>query len=127
METYENNAYFWQKIDSLCLTGDFKCQYNIGDVNEEYPNIVYPVKFGSLVMMNENDDNIHCFMGKHGHECDAVVISANLLEKNITVKVLLGCDETEKQEILVFLNQLDSQKTVLIRRENVIPSWAVSD
>jgi len=127
MKSLENNAYFWQKIDSLCLTGDIKITYPKGSSHQVYHNIIYPVDFGSLFVLNDDGDGIKCFKGTAGSECRSVAISANLLDKNVVVKLLIGCTEEEEELILEFLNQTDQQKAVLIRRENVIPQWAMSD
>jgi inorganic pyrophosphatase len=42
-------------------------------------------------------------------------------------KLLIGCTEQEKEEIMSFLNQTELQKAILIQRGNEVPSWATSD
>jgi inorganic pyrophosphatase len=55
------------------------------------------------------------------------VIAADILKKDIDVKLLVGCTQTEEEEILRFLNQTDFQKTILVRRGNMVPNWATTE
>ena len=58
---------------------------------------------------------------------DCLVIAADILKKDLEVKLLYGCTEEEERQILHFLNQTDFQKGVLIRRGDEIPSWAITE
>ena len=55
------------------------------------------------------------------------MVAADILQKTLDVKILLGCTEAETEEVLHFLNQTDFQKTVLIRRGSTIPAWGLTD
>ena len=55
------------------------------------------------------------------------VVAADILQKEIDVKLLVGCSKAEEDLILRFLNQTDFQKTILIRRGNEIPEWGLTD
>ena len=57
----------------------------------------------------------------------AVVVCANILDKNLNVIALVGIEGEDLENVLEFLNSNDYQKTVLIRRGNDIPDWAVND
>jgi inorganic pyrophosphatase len=57
----------------------------------------------------------------------ALVVAADILAKELDVKVLVGCTDEEVDDVLRFLNQTDYQKTVLIRRGRDIPSWGITD
>ena len=43
------------------------------------------------------------------------------------MKLLIGCSEEEKHEILEFLNQTEFQKAILVQRGNEVPDWAQND
>lgn len=58
---------------------------------------------------------------------NACVVAADILKKDIEIKLLLGCTPSEEEDVLRFLNQTEFQKTVLIRRANTVPSWAMND
>ena len=57
----------------------------------------------------------------------ALIVAADILTKELDVKILVGCDEKETEDVLRYLNQTDFQKTVLISRGSDIPSWGVTD
>ena len=56
------------------------------------------------------------------YETSALVVAADILIKELDVKVLVGCTEEEVDQVLRFLNQTNYQKTVLIRKGNELPS-----
>ncbi|NLH62743.1 MAG: Inorganic pyrophosphatase, partial [Erysipelotrichaceae bacterium] len=61
------------------------------------------------------------------NKVSALVIAADILAKELDVKILAGCNEDEEDAVLRFLNQTDYQKTVLIHRGNELPSWGFTD
>ena len=56
-----------------------------------------------------------------------VQVLYNILKKDCKAKLLIGCNEEEIHDILIFLNQTDYQKAVILRRGNEIPEWANVD
>lgn len=123
MKEFENNAYFWQKVDSAYLSGDFKTIYKKGDVHPSHQDLVFPADYGHINNGGE-DTAMRIFKGK-GSKAQSVVICANLLDKDLTAIVLVGLSETEEEDVLKFLNSTEFQKTIIIRRGKDIPSWAV--
>lgn len=128
MSEFQNNVYFWQKIDSLVLSGDFVTLANKGDVHPDYPALIYPLRYGYLQYLNSEDmPSYRVYKGEHGSSAEALVVCADILSKSIDVKILIGCDEQEEEDILRFLNQSEFQKTVVLHRGNQIPSWVQSE
>lgn len=128
MEQLQNNAFFWQKIDSLVLSGDFVTLAEKGDSHPEYPSLIYPLRYGYLKALESEDlPNYRVYKGDHGTTASAVVVCADILSKSLDVKILLGCDAEEEEAVLRFLNQSEFQKTIIIYRGNQIPSWAQSE
>lgn len=128
MKDLENNAYFWQKIDSLYLSGDFKVLYKKGTKHPNFPNLVFPADYGMIETLSSNNkETIRFYRGNKSKEIDAVVISANILEREIRAVVLVGLSEKEEQAVLTMMNQTEYQKAVLIRRGQEVPSWATSE
>lgn len=129
MEQMLNNAYFWQKLDTLILSLDYNMKRVKGDVHPEYPNLVYPIEYGYLV----DPDHDHrvvtkLFKGSMGmRRCDAIIVGVDILQKGMDIKCLVGCTDHEQVQILEFLNQTAFQKTVLIRRNEDVPSWALDE
>ena len=124
---FENNAYFWQKVDTLYLSSDLTINQPKGSTHAFYNNLVYPVDYGTLGD-DVSDEKINVYVGSlNTSRVDALVVCADILKKDIEVKLLAGCTDDETRKILEFLNQTDFQKTVIIRRGKDTPAWAVKD
>ena len=125
---FENNAYFWQKLDTLCMSSGIKIDRPKDSVHPLYSNLVYPVNYGYLDSEESAELRIDVFKGDaRSLKVQAVVVCADILKKDVDVKLIVGCSPEEENRILQFLNQTDFQKTVIIRRGKSIPDWAVSN
>ena len=128
MKEFENNAFFWQKLDSLYLSSDFVITNKKNSYLPEHPDAPFPCNFGFLkTLANDKDDLIYCFKGEASKDVNNVIVSADLLGKALRVTLLVGCSDQEIDDILHYMNQTDFQKTVIISRSNVIPSWGVTE
>lgn len=129
MNTYENNAYFWQKLDTLTFSSHFVLSQPKGTSHPAYHNLVYPLDYGYLKDTLAADANgIAIYKGSIATSMvQACVVAADILKKDVEIKLLLGCTPSEEEEVLRFLNQTEFQKTVLIRRANTVPLWAMND
>ena len=128
MADYENNAFFWQKIDTLFLSGNLQMTKKKGEVHPTFRNLIYPVDYGKLTDTKSAEDGVAVYAGSGDRsEITALVVAADILMKELDVKILVGCTDEETDSVLRFLNQTDYQKTVLIRRGNTIPSWGFSE
>ena len=124
MKEFENNAYFWQKLDAAYMSGNLKTIYKKGAVHPRYPELIFPCDYGH-VQSDADDTSLKVFKGTKNKKVEALVVCANLLEKDLTSIALVGVNEKEEEEILRFLNSNDFQKCVIIRRGKEIPSWAI--
>ena len=129
MNTFENNAYFWQKIDTLTFSSHFVISQPKGSSHPTYHNLIYPLDYGYLKDTLSADTNgIAMYKGSlSASMVNACVIAADILKKDVEIKLLIGCTPSEEEDILLFLNQTEFQKTVLIRRANTVPTWAMND
>ncbi len=128
MSEFENNALFWQKVDTLYLSSDFVLTQEKGSLHPKYPNLQYPCDYGLLKTLDdENEDLISCFVGSGKKEVNSIIVCADILTKNLETKVLIGVNESEEEEILHFLNQTEFQKSVIIRRGFDVPYWALTE
>ncbi len=128
MKEFENNAYFWQKVDTLYNFGDLKIIRKKGTPHEKYPALIYPCDFGYIKTLDSEEQvSMEVYRGAKGRRIDALVICADILMKRFEVKALLGLDEEGQEEVLRFLNQTDFQKSIVVRRGREIPSWAESE
>lgn len=127
MNEYLNNALFWQKLDTLYLSNKIIIDKPKGFVHPLYANLVYPVDYGYLEDTLSVGDGIAVYNGTGNNGLQYVIISADVLKKDIEVKLLVNCTKEDVTEILFFLNQTDLQKTVLISRGKDIPNWGETD
>lgn len=122
----ENNAYFWQKLDALYLSGDFKVLYKKGSKHPKIHGLVFPCDYGHIeTLTDERQTSLRVMKGANTNKVQAIVICANLLDKDVNVVALVGLTEKEEEKALSFLNQNDFQKTVIVRRGKEIPEWAI--
>ena len=124
----ENNAYFWQKLDTLVLSSTMVIDHKKNTSHPNYPNLIYPVDYGYLEDdLNDNDDRISFFQGsEETSTVDSIVVCVDILKRDVSVKLLIGCNKQEELAILEILDQTDYQKAVLIRRGSEVPFWAYS-
>ncbi len=129
MKNYENNAFFWQKVDSLYLSGTRKIIKKKGEVHDTFKNLVYPLDYARIEdMKSVSGHGVAVYLGSENrNKVSALVVAADILEKELDVKVLAGCTEEEIEEVLRYLNQTEFQKTVLIKRGIEIPDWSQAD
>lgn len=131
MASYENNAFFWQKLDTLFLSSGFSIARKKGDIHPNFANLIYPVDYGHVDDTKSiSGEGVSLYAGSlNRNKITAVIVAADILAKELDVKLLVGCTDEEVEEVLRFLNQTDYQKTVLIRRgdSSSIPTWAETD
>ena len=121
---FENNAYFWQKIDTLYLSSDITISQPKGSRHHVYSNLIYPLDYGYL---NEQatDAKLPIYVGTNRFAgVQAIIVCADILKKDMDVKLIADTTEQEETMILEFLNQTDFQKSVIMRRGHNIPAWA---
>ena len=125
MTEFENNAYFWQKLDTIYLSSKLEIDRPKDSVHYKYSNLIYPVDYGYLKDTTGTDMKpIDVFKGSlSGNQVQAVAISADILKKDSEVKLMVGCSEDEIYDIMAFLNQTEFQKAVLLRRGYEVPEW----
>jgi inorganic pyrophosphatase len=124
-----NNAFFWQKLDTLYYSSSVVISQPKGSMHPVFTNLIYPVDYGYLNdTLAQDEKGIAIYHGTNGnHGVDKVIVAVDILRKDIEVKLLVACSEEEEELILRFVNQTDFQKTILINRGNDLPTWALSD
>lgn len=128
MKEFENNAYFWQKVDTLYSSGDFKITNKKGTIHKNYPALKYPCDYGYVKTLNSDSDiPMEVFKADGGKKVDAIALCADILNKRFEVKALVGLNDDEQEAVLHFLNCTDYQKSVLIKRGKEIPAWGETE
>lgn len=125
----ENNIYFWQKLDTLLLSGKLVIDREKGKPHPEYPNMIYPVSYGYLQdTLSSDQEPVDAFKGSlRAGSVGAIAVTADILKKDVEIKLLIGCTEEETIEIMKMLNSTEFRKAILIRRGNGAPFWAESE
>lgn len=126
MKEFENNAYFWQKVDTLFSSGDLKITNKKGSSHKSYPSLSYPCDYGYVKTL-DSDTPIEVFKSVNSNKVEAIALCADILNKRFEVKALVGLSEEEEESVLHFLNCTDYQKSVLVRRGKQIPSWSETE
>lgn len=128
MVEFENNAFFWQKLDTIWYGSGFILTADVGNAHPQYKHLVYPVPYGYLKDTTSATQGIPAFRGSDkGKGISAIIVSTDILIKDVEVKVLIDCTAEEEMTILVFLNQTEFQKTLIVRRGVEVPSWSESE
>lgn len=125
VKEFENNAYFWQKVDAAYISGDYKTIYKKGTRHPNYPGLIFPVDYGHISTNDDKLSAMKAFKGEYNDKIEAIVVCANLLEKDLSAIVLIGLNEEEIEAVLRFLNSTEFQKAIIFRRGKEIPSWAI--
>ncbi|MCF0116392.1 MAG: Inorganic pyrophosphatase [Erysipelotrichaceae bacterium] len=126
---FENNAYFWQKIDALVFSGTLNITREAGDCHPQYRNLIYPVRYGHLKdTFGASAEGVCAYVGSlKKNKVTAVVVAVDIIKKDLDSKILIDCTEEEEDAVLRFLNQTDYQKSVVIHRGKQVPNWALTD
>lgn len=129
MNEFENNAYFWQKLDTIYLSSKLEIDRPKDSVHYKYSNLVYPVDYGYLKdTTGTGMDPIDVFKGSlPSNQIQAAIITADILKKDCVVKLVVGCSDEEIYDIMHFLNQTQFQKAVIIFRGYEVPEWGSDD
>jgi len=129
MNQLENNAFFWQKLDSIYFASSIVITQPQGSMHSTFANLVYPVDYGYLNdTLSQDLLGIAIYKGKgSAYSVEAILVAADILKKDIEVKLLVGCNQEEVDKILRFVNQTEYQKTIIVRRGNDVPTWSNPD
>ena len=54
---------------------------------------------------------------EEGQNLDAIIVTVDLVKRDVEIKLLIGCAQEEKERILKFHNESEYMKAILIHRE----------
>jgi F420 biosynthesis protein FbiB-like protein len=114
---------FWSYLDRLVSDSQIVIDRPRYSPHPEYPEWLYPLDYGYLSETHAIDGGgVDVWVGSlHPQLLDSLVLTIDLQKRDAEIKLLLGCDESEKRILLDFLNA-DAMRASLIRRENGL-SW----
>ena len=116
-----NEKDFWFVLDKLVYESKIVIDRPKGSHHPKYPNVIYPVDYGYLEKTTSMDgDGIDVWKGSDSENIDAIICTVDLLKRDSEIKILIGCNEDEKQLVLETHNNSKYMKGVLIRRTSEI-------
>jgi len=115
-----DNPEFWEALDKLVDESVIIIDRPKGSRHPKY-GFVYIADYGYIDNMKSMDGGgIDVWRGSGSErKCDAVICTIDLLKRDSEIKILLGCSEEEKEEILNFYNESKYMKGQILRRYGV--------
>src|SRR5512143_1473324 len=97
---------FWQALDQLVAESKLVIDRPKGSHHPRYPEIVYPVDYGYLEGTTTVDGGgVEVWVGTlPDRKLTALALTVDLLKRDVEIKLVLGCTESEQQDILSFHN-----------------------
>lgn len=125
MTQLENNAYFWQKLDSLYFSSSVVIERPKFSKHPRFDDMTYPVDYGYLTdTISSDGSQIDVFFGSSlSKKINSIAVSTDILKRDCEVKLLIGCTDEEEKDILHMLNITENQKAILIRRSSDVTDW----
>ena len=109
---------FWSALDKLVFESKIIIERPKGIHHPKYPAFVYPVDYGYLENTSSMDGGgIDVWKGTDGNFIDAIICTVDLMKKDSEIKILIGCNEDEKQLVSDAHNNSEYMKGILIRRD----------
>jgi inorganic pyrophosphatase len=109
---------FWSTLDTLIVDSELVIDRPKGTKHPRF-DFIYPLDYGYLKNTESMDGGgIDVWRGSLPDAvCDAIICTIDTLKRDSEIKILLGCTEEEKDEILRFHNDSQYMKGLMIRRE----------
>ena len=110
------DAEFWEYLQNLITSSSIVIERPQGPSHPDYPDVVYPLDYGYLKSTLTSDlGGIDVWIGGGTQrELTAIICTIDLKKRDLELKLLIGCTETESQKILDFHNS-GSMRATLIR------------
>ncbi len=108
---------FWTFLDQLVLASEIVIDRPRGSVHPHFQNLIYPFDYGYLEgTMTIDGCGLDAWVGScPDRSLDAVALTVDLEKRDVEVKLLLGCTNDEKLEIINFLNGF-SMRACMVQR-----------
>jgi len=106
---------FWDALDKFVSESSIVIDRPKGSRHPKYPEYIYPLDYGYLESTSSMDGGgIDVWKGSAGDVIDAIICTVDLLKKDSEIKILIGCNEDEKQ---LAMPTNEYMKGILIRRD----------
>jgi Inorganic pyrophosphatase len=113
MNTHYNEE-FWSALEKLVSESEIIIDRPKGSRHPKYPNCIYQLDYGYLKNTTAMDGGgIDIWKGTDGDYIDAIICTVDLLKRDSEIKILIGCNEAEKQ---LAMPSNEYFKAILIRK-----------
>lgn len=108
---------FWLALDRLVVSHMLVIEHHKGTADPAEPEFIYPLDYGYLEGTTSPDgDGIDVWIGTpQTHRVTAVVYTVDEMKEDIEVKLLIGCTESEAQQVYS-IHQRGHQSAILLLR-----------
>ena len=98
---------FWQALDQLVSEHEMVIDRPKGSRHPRYPQVIYPLDYGYFDGTTTIDGGgLDVFCGSiAASQLTGVVLTVDLIKRDVEVKLLLGCTADDQHIILDFLNE----------------------
>ena len=112
------NVEFWAALDNLVEQSEIIIDRPKGTVHPNYPDFLFRVDYGYLKGTSSMDGKeIDVWRGSDPVEyIDAIICTVDLTKRDSEIKILIGCNEEEKEKIYQTHNSSKYMKGIMIRR-----------
>ena len=109
---------FWPAADALLAGGKIVIDRPAGSRHPQWLDSVYPLDYGYVAGTSAMDgEGVDLWRGTAPvQKLDGLLVSVDLLKRDVEIKLLLGCMSEEKARILAFMNRTSSRKVLLVER-----------
>ena len=109
---------YWGHLDRLVAESRIIVDNPRGTHDGGSDTAVYPVDYGYLEGTSSMDgEGIDVFVGSDpADSVDTIVCTVDLVKRDSEIKVLIGCTEEEKQQILRLYEAFSPMRPHLVRR-----------
>ncbi|QOR35294.1 inorganic pyrophosphatase [Clostridium sp. 'deep sea'] len=113
------NKEFWLTLDKLVKESKIIIDRPKGTVHPRFKNFVYKVDYGYLKGTNSMDGGgIDIYLGSNKNkEIDAIMCIVDLMKRDSEIKILIGCNQQEKELVYQTHNETEFMKGILIKRD----------
>jgi inorganic pyrophosphatase len=96
---------FFSRLEVLVRDAEFRLDRPRGTEHPRIPGVIYPVDYGHLAGTTGGDgDGVDVFRGTAATGVVAAALTADLVKRDVEVKVLLGCTPEEVAAVEHFLS-----------------------
>lgn len=112
------NEEFFLMLDELVSDTKIMINRPKGTQHPRNKDFIYMVDYGYLQHTSSmNGQSIEVYRGSlDDKKVCGVLVTVNIAKKESETKLLIGCTDEEKQEILEALNKSDELKAILVNR-----------